>query len=205
MTLSIKNAIESRTSINRFQPNRPLNDEAIESLIRLATKAPSAYNMQNWRFIAVRSEDAKARLKAAAFGQHKITDASVTFIICGTLAAHGQLAAALIPSVEARIMEQQIVDSWVKQASTAHEGNALLQHDEAIRSASLAAMTLMLAAESMGLGSCPMSGFDAKQVAKEFELSPTELPVMIVAVGYPEAGNWPQKPRKPIPEVLAIA
>lgn len=66
-------------------------------------------------------------------------------------------------------------------------------------------MALMLAAEAMGLGSCPMSGFDATLVAREFDLSATQLPVMIVAVGYPEADNWPQKPRKPLPDVLAIA
>jgi len=205
MTLSVKNAIESRTSINRFQAGRPLDDDAIASLVSLATKAPSAYNMQNWRFIAARSEDAKARLKAAAYGQQKIADASAAFVVCGTLAAHKQLAAALKPSVQARILDQAIADGWVARASTAHESNATLQRDEALRSASLAAMTLMLAAEGMGLGSCPMSGFDAAQVAREFNLSTTELPVMIVAVGYPETDNWPQKPRKPLVDVLAIA
>ena len=107
--------------------------------------------------------------------------------------------------MQARILDQAIADGWVARASTAHESNATLQRDEALRSASLAAMTLMLAAEGMGLGSCPMSGFDAAQVAREFNLSTTELPVMIVAVGYPETDNWPQKPRKPLVDVLAIA
>ncbi|MEC5344484.1 nitroreductase family protein [Brenneria populi] len=65
-------------------------------------------------------------------------------------------------------------------------------------------MTLMLAAQGMELGSCAMGGFDAERVAQEFELSVTELPVVIVAVGHPEISNWPQKPRKPLPEILAI-
>lgn len=204
MTLPIKKAIESRVSINHFQLDRSLADETITSLVRLATKAPSAYNMQNWRFIAVRSDAAKMRLKAAAFEQQKIADASVTFIVCGTLAAYKQLGAALEPSVDAGIMEQHEADGWVAQASATHESNTTLQRDEAIRSASLAAMTLMLAAEEMGLGSCPMSGFDAEKVAQAFELSHSELPVMIVAVGYPESGNWPQKPRKALTETLSI-
>lgn len=204
MISTIQHIIESRTSVNHFQPNRRLGDEVIESLVSQATKSPSAYNMQNWRFIVVQSDSAKVRLKSAAYEQQKIVDASVAFIVCGTLAAPVQLAAALQPCVEANIMEQQMVDGWVALASSSHVGNPALQRDEAIRSASLAAMTLMLAAQGMGLGSCAMSGFDAMQVVREFGLSATELPVMIVVVGYPAAGNWPQKPRKALSEVISV-
>ena len=144
-------------------------------------------------------------LKESAWGQQKIVDASVAFIICGTLSAHQQLAAALQPSVDAQIMEPRTVEGWVKQATASHENNAVLQRDEAVRSASLGAMTLMLAAEGMGLGSCPMIGFDAEQVAKDFALLPTELPLMVVVVGYPLDNNWPQKPRKPVADVLTLA
>lgn len=204
MNHSIRNAIETRTSINHFQPDRPLADGVIESLISQATKAPSAYNLKNWRFIAVRSPNAKSSLKSAAYGQQKIVDASVAFIICGTLEAYSQLASALQPSVDAQIMETGIVDGWVAQATTTHEGNPILQRDEAVRSASLAAMTLMLAAQGMGLGSCAMSGFDAQQVSRMFDLDVTELPVMIVTVGYVADDNWPQKPRRALAEVLSI-
>lgn len=63
MKSSVQNAIESRISINRFQTDRPLDDETITSLVTLATKAPTAFNMQNWRFIAVRSPEGKNLLK----------------------------------------------------------------------------------------------------------------------------------------------
>lgn len=204
MNISIQHAIETRTSINNFQSNRSLDEDTIKLLVELATKAPSAYNLQNWRFIAVRSEESKQLLKAAAFGQDKITDASVSFIICGTFDAHHQLHNALQPSLENNIMEHKIVDSWVKQATNAYQDNTILQRDEAIRSASLAAMTLILAAQEMGLGTCAMGGFDAKQVSQDFELTATELPVMIIAVGYPAINNWAQKIRKPIADVLRI-
>lgn len=51
-----------------------------------------------------------------------------------------------------------------------------------MRSASLAAMTLMLSAQGMNLGSCPMIGFDATRVTEEFELLETELPLMIIVL-----------------------
>ncbi|MGH8435747.1 MAG: nitroreductase family protein [Pseudomonas sp.] len=84
MKNSIKLLIESRVSTNYYDTSRLLADSEIEELVSLATRAPSAYNLQNWKFIAVRSHEAKARLKAVCFGQQKVVDAPVTFIICGT-------------------------------------------------------------------------------------------------------------------------
>src|SRR5690606_20070541 len=204
MNHSIQNVIETRTSGNHFQPGRPLEDGAIQSLISQATQPPSASNVEDLRSLAVRTPDAKSRLQSAADGQQKIVDASVAFIIGGTLEAYSQLACALQPSMDAQIMEPHMVDGWVAQATATHQGNLVLQRDEAVRSASLAAMTLMLAAQGMALGSCAMSGFDEQQVSRTFDLDATELQVMIVTVGYAADDNWPQKPRRALTEVLSI-
>ena len=201
----IKSLIESRASTKLFDTSRALPDGDIAELVRLATRAPSAYNFQNWKFIAVRSQEAKARLKAVAYGQQQVVDAPVSFIICGTLAAHEALPRALQPSVDADILEQATFDGWVAMAERSHSGDPQLQRDEAFRSASLAAMTLMLAAEGMGLSTGAMSGFDSLGVAREFQLAVTDVPVILVTVGYPATDNWPQKPRKPVHEVIAFA
>lgn len=81
----------------------------------------------------------------------------------------------------------------------------LFYSDEAVRSASLAAMTLMLAAEGMNLGSCPMVGFDEQQVRRDFALADHELPLMIVVIGHPEKSNNRQKIRQPTETVLSFA
>lgn len=205
MHFNIAPMLEARISADKFQAARVLSDDDIGELVRLATLAPSAFNFQNWTFIAVRSPEAKLRLQAVAYGQQKIVDAAVTFIVCGTLRAHLQLQQALAPSVEAGILAPALVDGWVSAAGNAHSENPQLQRDEAVRSASLASMTLMLAAQGMGLASCPMIGFDAAGVTREFALSPDEVPVMLVAVGDAAEGNWPQKIRKPVAQVLAFA
>jgi nitroreductase len=205
MHSTMTSLIESRASVNHFDANRPLSDAQITELVRLATLAPSAYNFQNWKFIAVRAPAAKERLKAVAYRQQKVADAAVTFIICGTLAAHEGLARSLQPSVDAGILPRPVAENWVAMANGAHPGNPQLQRDEAVRSASLAAMTLMLAAQGMGLVSCPMSGFDAAGVAREFNLGENDVPVMLVPVGYAAQDNWPPKRRKPVQEVLELA
>jgi nitroreductase len=202
---TVENLIDSRISANRFDTARRLTDSDIEELIRLATKAPSAFNLQNWKFVAVRSDDAKARLLPLAYGQQKVVDAAVTFIVCGTLESHRTLADALRPSVDAGLLDRATCDGWVGTAHAMYQDNPTLQRDEAIRSASLAAMTLMFAAQAKGLASGPMIGFNPAAVAGEFGLAPTDVPAMLVTVGYPASGNWPQKPRKPVAEVLHFA
>lgn len=204
MSDSIKALIESRVSTGLYDTRRTLSDETIKELIRLATRAPSAYNLQNWRFIAVRSAGAKARLKTAAYDQPQILDAQVTFIVCGRLAAHEGLAEALQPTVDAGIFDQAMLEGWVTAASEGHQNNPVKQRDEAFRSASLAAMTLMLAAEGMGLSTGPMSGFDPVAVSEAFGLTDKDIPVMLVTAGYGSDDNWPQKPRKPLEQVLEI-
>ena len=204
MSNTIKEVIEQRISANMFDPAKTLTTEQIKELVRLATCAPTAFNFQNWSFIAVQSKEAKERLQAVAYGQQKIVDAAVTFIVCGKLEAHKGLAHALKASVTSGLLEQAMADAWVKMAHDGHEGNPVRQRDEAIRSASLGAMTLMLAAQGMGLASGPMIGFDPAGVTKAFNLKPTEIPAILVAVGVAAPGNWPQKPRLPIDEVLSI-
>lgn len=199
----IQTAIEQRSAVQHFDPAREIDDAQVRELVRLATLAPSAYNFQNWRFVAVRSREARERLKAVAYGQPKIADAPLTLIVVGTLRAHATLAARVAPSVAAGILTPATAEGWVAMAAGSHEGNVTLQRDEAFRSATLAAMTLMLAAQGMGLGTGPMSGFDPAGVSAAFGLGADEVPVMLIAVGHPLPGNAPQKPRRAVDEVLS--
>ena len=201
---AIADVIKSRISANNYDTERKLSDQEIADLIDLATHAPSAFNLQNWRFVAVRSEEAKTRLLPLAYGQQKVMDSAVTFIICGTLNPHETIPASLKPSLDAGIIDKSIYDMWVGAAQGMYSENPQLQRDEAIRSGSLAAMTLMLAAKGQGLDSTPMIGFDQAAVAEAFDLSATEIPVMLVTVGYPGSTNWPQKPRKAVNEILQL-
>jgi len=49
-----------------------------------------------------------------------------------------------------------------------------------------------------------MIGFDFDAVASEFGLAGDEVPVMLLSVGPERGGNWKQKPRRPVEEVLDL-
>lgn len=196
--------IKSRVSANLFDEKSTISDAEIAELVDYARQAPSSFNFQNWHFIAVRDLAAKQRLQAVAYGQPKVSQAAVTFIVVGLLNPQTKLAEALAPSLAAGIVDQATVDTWVGMAVGMYGGNPALQRDEAIRSGSLAAMTLMLAAEAKGYVSGAMIGFDPVGVAKEFSLGPDQVPVMLLTVGHPAPGNWPRKPRFEISDILTL-
>lgn len=196
--------IRQRISTNKFDTTRTLSKAEIEELVSYATEAPSAFNIQNWRFIAVTKPEDKARLKSVAYNQQKVVDAAVTFIVLGDLRGYEKLSQILKPMVDGGFMEQTMADGWVKSAASSYGASEQFARDEAIRSASFAAMTLMIAAQAKGLATGPMIGFDPASVKREFNIPDRYVPVMLLTVGYSAPGNWPRKPRLRVDEVLAF-
>lgn len=196
--------INSRRSISNFDSLQGIDRTTIEKLIEHATKAPTAFNVQNWHFVAVHSDKQKAKLKEAAYGQQKVEDASVTFIVCGLLEPQTLIARSLEASQQDEILSPEMVEGWVGAVNNMYGSNPTMQRDEAIRSASLGGMTLMLAAESMGMVSCPMIGFDPEAVKNQFNLPETAVPAMLIPIGFEGKDNWPQKPRLSTDDVLKI-
>jgi nitroreductase len=204
MTHPVIDVIERRPSTNLFDRAQTLSDSQISQLVELATRAPTSFNLQNWRFIAVRTPEAKARLHKIAWSQPKVLDAGVTFIICGQLTAHETIADRLQASVDAGIVKAELVEVLVGAARSLYFEQPQSQRDEAIRTATFGAATLILAAEALGLSTGAMIGFEPDAVAREFELKPGEIPVLLLAVGH-SAEKSRQKPRRPVSEVLTFA
>jgi nitroreductase len=203
-TNAVVECILSRSATKYYDPSVTLSDDQISELVRITTTAPTSFHMQNWRFIAVRTPEAKAQLLPIAWNQPPITDAAVTFIICGQLADSSVIPARLAPLVEAGIMPANLVPEWENPARGLYFEHPQRQRDEAVRTGSIAATAMMYVARSWGLGSTPMIGFDAEAVAREFALAKDEVPVMLLSVGAERPGNWPQKPRRPVADVLDL-
>jgi nitroreductase len=204
MTNAIIECILSRTAAKYYDPTATMSDEQIRELVRIGTSAPTSFHLQNWRFIAVRTPEAKARLLPIAWNQPAITEAAVTFILCGQLADASVIPSRLAPVVEAGIMPSAMVPEWENPARGLYQEHPQRQRDEALRTATFGAAAMIYAARSWGLGSTPMIGFDDVAVHREFGLASHEVPVMLLAIGGERQGNWPQKPRRPVAEVLDL-
>jgi nitroreductase len=204
MTNAVIASIVSRRTTKYYDPAVSLSDDQIRELVRIGTTAPTSFHIQNWRFIAVRTPEAKALLRPIAWNQPAITEAAVTFIVCGQLADSTVVPERLAPLVEAGVMPATMVPDWEIPARGLYREFPQRQRDEAIRTATFGAAAMIYAANSLGLGSTPMIGFDAEAVHREFGLAENEVPVMLLSVGAERPGNWPQKPRRPVGDVLDL-
>jgi nitroreductase len=194
--------IRERISTNLFDPDRDISKSEIRDIIADAIEAPSSYNIQHWRFVAVTDPEKKQQLKAAAFNQPKVGQAAATIIVLGDLRGHEKIEDIVERSVKQGLVPKESAAAAVQRATNAYNNNPQFARDEAIRSASMAAMTLMIAAQARGYATGPMIGFDPEAVKKIFKISDRYVPVMLITLGHAAPGNHPRKPRLNVDEVL---
>lgn len=74
-------AVAKRRSVRHFNTKREVSDEDIIALLEAAVTAPTAGNIQPWRFIVLRSQESRDRL-ASAMAQKWATAAPVVIVVC---------------------------------------------------------------------------------------------------------------------------
>jgi nitroreductase len=195
--MNVSEAIEARRSVKHYDPYHNMPEQDLAELIRLTKLAPSSFNMQNYRILVVRDAKIRQQIRAAAWDQPQVTDASVLFIMCADLSAH--LADPADYWSHAPEEVQNILGPMIKPF---YEGNDTLIRDEAMRSAALAGMTLMLAAKDMGYDSCPMIGFDAAKVAELINLPENYVIGFMIPVGKQAQPGWERGDRLPDEKVV---
>ncbi|OPY48844.1 MAG: nitroreductase A [Methanosaeta sp. PtaU1.Bin112] len=81
--MDLMQAIRARRSIRAFQ-ERPVEEDKLLAVLDAGRLAPSARNMQDWRFIVVRDAAMRRCLAAAARDQQFVGQAPVVIVACGT-------------------------------------------------------------------------------------------------------------------------
>jgi nitroreductase len=150
-------------------------------------KAPTAFNIQNWRFVVVSDPELRKQIRGAAWDQAQVTDASLLVILCADLKAWEK-----DPASYWRNAPKPVQDFLVPAIRQYYTGNEQVQRDECMRSCGLAGQTLMLAATGMGYDSCPMDGFDFDAVGKLIHLPPDHVISFMIAVGKGTKEAWPR-------------
>lgn len=175
--------VRERHSVKHFDASYILNEQEIQELLETASRAPSAWNLQHWKFLTLHSQPAKEKLLPIAYGQKQIVEASVVVAILGDIQANLNAEDVLTPDVKAGLLPETVKSDLIGQIEAAYAGSSNYPREEAIRNASLAAMQLMLAAKAKGLDSCPMGGYDADRFIEVFNVPPRYVPVMLIAIG----------------------
>ena len=180
-------AIEQRRSVKHYDTDfqMPAEDEA--KLLDLARKAPTSFNIQNWRFVHVKNEALRAEIREAAWGQAQVTEASMLLLLCADVHAWDK-----DPARYWKDAPQEAQDILVPMIKPFYADAEWQQRDEAMRSVGITAQTLMLGAKAMGYDSCPMIGFDPVKVGELINLPADHVIGMMLVIGKAAKPAWPR-------------
>ena len=195
--MNVITAIETRRSVKAYDPNHRMSEAEIERLLGLALLSPSAFNIQNWRFVLVRDPALRGEIRKAAWDQAQVTDASLLMVLCADLRSWEH-----DPARYWKNAAQAVQDFIVPAIGPYYQGRESVQRDEAMRSCGLAGMTLMLAAKEMGYDTCPMDGFDYEAVGKLIQLPADHVISYMLAIGKGVKDPWPRGGQLPLQEVV---
>lgn len=195
--MNVIEAIEARRAVKHFDPEHRMTEAEVGELMRLAVLSPSAFNIQNWRFVLVRDPELRKQVRAVAWDQAQVTDASLLVVLCADLKAWEKA-----PERYWAGAPQPVRDYLVPAIDQYYRGREWVQRDEGMRSCGIAAQTLMLAVKAMGYDSCPMDGFDYGEVGRLLNLPADHAVVMFVAIGKGTQEAWPRPGQLPLEEVV---
>ncbi len=149
----------------------PIPEEDLRKILEAAIWAPSAGNMQSWEFVIVRDPNRKREIARAALGQWFIAEAPVVVVVCA---------------------------NEDRSASRYGERGRKLY---CIQDTAAATQNLLLAAYSMGYGTCWVGAFDEDSVSSVIKVPSGVRPVAIIPIG--RSAETPIGPRRmPLERVM---
>jgi len=194
--MDVKTAIQTRRAVKHFDPQHEMTAAEEKELLSLAAHSPTAFNIQNWRFVVVRSREQRQKIRAAAWDQAQVTEASLLVVLCADLKSWTKQ-----PQRYWQNVPDGVRDFMLPALDGYYRNRHGVQRDEAMRSCGIAAQTLMLAAKGMGYDTCPMDGFDFDAVAKIINLPEDHVIAMMVVIGKGLREPWARAGQLPLESV----
>lgn len=172
--------IMRRASVRSFE-SKPLAPEHEEAILAAALRAPTAGNMMLYTILRVKDAETRKKLAVTCDNQPFIAEAPLTLIF---LADFTRWAALFQASGSLELAQERGID-W----SGPSAGDFLLCCCDAV----IAAENAVIAAESLGIGSCYIGDIMEQYETHRalFNLPPQAFPITMLCLGYPKNGKKP--------------
>lgn len=190
-------AIYNRRAVKHFDAEHGLTKEEETKLLEATIQAPTSFNIQHWRFVILRDEELRKKIREFGNDQAQVTDASLLVLFTADVKAWNNE-----PERYWKNAPKEVADLLVNWMRPFHAEKEWLQRDEAQRSIGIAMQTLMLAAQDLGYESCPMIGFDHEKVAELVHLPAFHVIGPMVAIGKGIEKPWPKPGQLPLEELV---
>ncbi|NOR64507.1 MAG: nitroreductase family protein, partial [Candidatus Scalindua sp.] len=80
--MRVEDAIRARRAVKHYDSNHKMTDEEVNKLLSLAVLSPTAFNIQNWRFVVVTDPELRKQIREVAWDQSQVTDTSLFIVLC---------------------------------------------------------------------------------------------------------------------------
>jgi 3-hydroxypropanoate dehydrogenase len=188
---ALDQAFVNGRSFSKFT-SQPVDDALLQRVVELSQWGATAFNMQPARYVFVKSDAAKARLKPT--------------LMEGNQAKSMAAPAVVIVAMDTRFFEHLPSQFPAFDAAPMFSGNPAGAEAAAFRNSTLQGAYFMIAARMLGLDCGPMSGFDANALNAEFFPDGRFKANFLINLGYGDAsGNYPRGPRLPFDTIATIA
>lgn len=198
-------AMNFRHACKIFKEGEKIPQKLLENILEVGRLSPSSFGMEPWELLVIQSQEIKEALRPSCWNQVQITSCSdlLVFVTKNRLVQPG--SAYVEQMFSRRAMPQEMLDTYVKLYTdflgSKAEGNPNFYKDWAAKQAYIAAGNMMTYAATEGIDSCPIEGFDQREVEKILGIDGMEKSVsLILPFGY-RVNEQPSKIRLPLNEI----
>jgi nitroreductase len=199
LPLSVPDAIRRRRTTKKFKAD-PIPEAMLKELVELTIAAPSSYNLQPWRIVMVTDPEKRAALAKAAWNQSQVATAPVTFVFAVDVRGWEKtLEQTLKTGAESGAWNDKTIAFFRTAIPQFQHSLTDKLREYPIKDALIAATHLALAAESLGLNSAFMNGWQEEAVKEVIGAkgNPDIAIALLMPVGYGDgsyghAGRLPQ-------------
>ncbi len=168
--------VKKRRSVRRWK-DKKVDRDVLKQCVEAARLAPSAENVQPWRFLIIDDETVKNKLAKHAF----------TGVYMATRWA------AKAPVIVVLLAELDILANRI--------GKQVTGINYYLLDLGIAGEHFVLQAGELGLGTCWIGWFSSRGVRKALNLPKKYRPVELFAVGYPDVDKFKHKRRRSLEEI----
>lgn len=193
-TNNFNEIVLGRRSVKVYDPEVKISREEMTEILTEATRAPSAINMQPWRFLVIDSAEGKEKLAPlASFNQSQVLTSSAVIAVFYDANNMEYMDEIYGKAVELGYMPQDIMESNLQQAKSYYANISSSDlRDMNLIDSGIVSMQLMLVARAHGYDTNPMAGYDKERIAEVFGLDKDRFqPVMLISIGKAAKEGYP--------------
>jgi len=194
----ILKGLQWRYAVKVFDPTKKITQEQLMMVLESGRLAPSSLGTEPWKFLVVENPEIRAKLRQAAYGQPKVTDAPYLIVITRRTDARENISRELIERTAATHGVQhsdldalkQMVDGGISRQTEA-------EVDAWVRAQTYIPLGMMIeTAALLGIDAGPMEGFNPAEVDKILGLKEKNLAsTSMLALGHRGEDPYAKKPK----------